>query len=98
MAIPNRELVTGDELNAILTREIREIEDLHDAKLTYQYLLREHDETGCNWSGAVLNPGPIRARRAERGLNRRTAGTKDRSRPQPDIRPSRKLAFPTSST
>jgi hypothetical protein len=57
MPIPKRETVTRDELNAILTREIRQIEDLEDAKLTFQYVLREPDETGCNWTGAVLNPG-----------------------------------------
>lgn len=52
-----RQLVTREELNRILTREIRTITDLEDATLTFQYVLRELDETGCNWSGANLNPG-----------------------------------------
>lgn len=52
-----REIITAKELNQYLTEQIRKIEDLKDAKLTFQYRLREPDETGCNWSGAVLRPG-----------------------------------------
>jgi predicted nucleic acid-binding protein len=52
-----RQIVAPDELNRFLTEEIRKIEDLEDARLTFQYLLREPDETGCNWTGAILNPG-----------------------------------------
>ena len=57
MSITKRELVTRGELNKILTREIRKIADLEDAELECQYVLQEPDETGCNWTGAVLNPG-----------------------------------------
>jgi hypothetical protein len=52
-----RQVITPDELNRFLTEEIRKVEDLEDARLTFQYEIREPDETGCNWAGAVLNPG-----------------------------------------
>jgi hypothetical protein len=51
-----RQLVTRDELNAILTTEIRKFAELKDATLTAQYILEEPDETGCNWSGPHLPP------------------------------------------
>jgi hypothetical protein len=52
-----RKLVTRDELNDILTREIRQINELKDATLTANYILEEPDSTGCNWSGPHLVPG-----------------------------------------
>jgi hypothetical protein len=52
-----RQLVTRDELNDILTREIQKVTDLEDATLKAQYITAEPDEAGCNWSGALLNPG-----------------------------------------
>jgi predicted nucleic acid-binding protein len=56
-AAVTRRVISPDELNRFLTEEIRKVEDLEDARLTFQYELREPDETGCNWDGAVLNPG-----------------------------------------
>jgi hypothetical protein len=55
--IRKRQIVTPEELNHYLTREIRKIEDLEDARLQFQYVLRDPDEGGCNWSGAILSPG-----------------------------------------
>jgi len=52
-----RKIVTRDELDRFLTDEIRKIKDLEDARLSSQYLLQEPDEEGCNWTGAILNPG-----------------------------------------
>ena len=53
-----RRLVTRAELNRILTREARKIEGLEDATLRVQYLYREPDEMGSNWSpDVVLNSG-----------------------------------------
>ena len=56
-AAVTRRVITPDELNRFLTDEIRKVEDLEDARLTFQHELREPDESGCNWDGAVLNPG-----------------------------------------
>jgi hypothetical protein len=53
-----RKLLSQNELNAHLTREIRKVEDLEDATLRMTYVLRAPDESGCNWSSDYhLNVG-----------------------------------------
>jgi len=51
---PLRKLVTRAELNRILTREARKIEGYEDATLRVQYVYRDPDESGCNWSPDVM--------------------------------------------
>jgi hypothetical protein len=54
----HRKVLSRDDLNAYLTEQIRQVEDLEDASLRISYILREADSTGCNWSSDFhLNPG-----------------------------------------
>lgn len=54
-----RELVTLNELNAKLTDKLQNVEDAAGSKITVQYILREPDVDGCNWSDSVvLRVGP----------------------------------------
>ncbi|MBK9520512.1 MAG: hypothetical protein IPO13_02630 [Rhodocyclaceae bacterium] len=54
-----RELVTLSELSDRLTTELQKAEDAAGSKITVQYMLREPDATGCNWSDSVvLQVGP----------------------------------------
>lgn len=46
--------MTLDELSAWLTTELRKIEDCHDSSVAVQYLLRNPDADGCNWSDEVV--------------------------------------------
>lgn len=56
--MPQRKLLTRDQLNAHLTEQIRKIEDLEDATLRMKYVLKEPEPSGCNWSNDYhLNAG-----------------------------------------
>lgn len=54
----NRTMLSRDELNEWLTKEIQKVEDLEGSSLTVQYLLNDPDVDECNWSGVVGQVGP----------------------------------------
>jgi hypothetical protein len=55
----SREIIDSNELNKWLTDELQKVEDCQGSILTFQYRLQTPDENGCNWSGAVVQPGPM---------------------------------------
>lgn len=61
----SRILVTLDELSAQLTDQLQEVQDATGSRIAVQYVLREPDADGCNWSdNIVLAVGPTATREA----------------------------------
>lgn len=56
-----RELVTEEELIAILNKELRKYEEYNDCQFESMLILKGYDPSGCNWSSTKVRCSGIPA-------------------------------------